>query len=337
MNLPTAQQLNDNEESLALRMIRNHGKRIAQLESRAKAKTNFTNAAGAHVIVGTGNPFNIEDPFTGTAILFPPYAHTSGNYHIFGMTAGVLQWGASADDGKIYFGGGDGWLDQYGLFFLNQEGQVSFLDTANGDNINMFSDGSDDLVLKNSVGGALGTGGVRIEIDDVSHNVLNFYFDSEGNITIPGAYQIDGGGTAFPIQNSESILGGTFTITGAANVFQDTGLSVALPSAGTYRITGNVRGNLRGNAGTTWWLTAKLYNSTDAADVANSERIVVLTNVNTVLLQQTCPIDAVVTVAAAKTIKLYAARDGAGGPSWTNSAIESNSAGRTVLSYEKIG
>lgn len=325
-SLPTADQLNNNEESTLLKEVRRLNKRVTQLEGRANAKTNFANAAGAHVIVGTGNPFNIEDPFTGTAILYPAYADASGNYHIFGMSAGRLQWGANSDNGKIVFGGGDGWLDEFGLTFKNQEGFVQFLDSAGQGTMFMYSDGGDWLVFENSGGGK----GITFLLDDASHVVKQFDFNPDGEIVIDGD-------VIYPVQNTESVLGGTFTITGTAGTFQDTGLSVTLPAAGTYRITGDVRGNLRGNVGTTWWLSAKLFNSTDAADVTNSERIVVLTNVNTILLQQTCPINKIVTVTASKVIKLYAARDGVSTPSWTNSAIESNSAGRTVLSWEKIG
>lgn len=329
MPLPTPKQLNDNEESLLLSQLRNLMKRVSQLEGRANARTNFTNAAGAHVVVGVGDPFNIEDPFTGTAILFPAYAHASGDYHIFGMNAGVLQWGASATDGKIYFGGGDGWLDEIGLEFLNQEGQVAFQDTSGDPTMSMYAAGDNWLEFANQFGGT----GIRFNLDDAVHVVTEFIFDPNGQIRIDGD-------VIYPIQNSESVLGSVFNITGTAGTFQDTGLSVTLPSAGTYRIHSNARAQLTANGGagtTAWWISIELYNTTDAAVVANSERLAVLTAANAQQFQMTCPLDAVVTVAASKTIKLYACRNGNGTPAWTTSNIESNSAGRTVLSYEKIG
>jgi hypothetical protein len=131
-------------------------------------------------------------------------------------------------------------------------------------------------------------------------------------------------------------LTGTFSISGAAGVFQDTGVSVTLPSAGTYKLTANARCSLTGNVGTAWFIVIKLYNSTDAADVTNSERMAVrdVTGNN---VQLTAPIDIIITVAASKVIKLYAARDGLGSPSWTTSNITSDSSGRVNLSYEKIG
>ena len=326
MPLPTPEQLNNSEEITLLQEVRRLMKRVAQLEGRANARTNLTNAAGAHVVVGTGNPFNIEDPFTGTAILYPAYVHTSGNYHIFGMNAGVLQWGASANDGQLYAGGGDVIINQYGILFRNQQGELIFQDTSGGSTMEMYSDGDNWIVIKNGFGGK----GLSLLLDDAGHVVKQFDFDPTGEIVIDGD-------VIYPVQNSESVLGSAFSITGTAGTFQDTGLSLSLPSAGTYRITADVRGRLTGNAGTAWWLTAKLYNSTDAADVADSERLIVLTATTAMQLQMTCPISKVVTVAAAKTIKLYAARDGTGTPSWTASSIESNTAGRTAMSYEKIG
>ncbi|MFZ5856792.1 MAG: hypothetical protein ACOYZ6_08175 [Chloroflexota bacterium] len=137
-------------------------------------------------------------------------------------------------------------------------------------------------------------------------------------------------------QVGESVLASPFTISGAAGVYQDTGLSITLPSAGTYLINANVRSDLTGNAGTSWWINAKLYNSTDSADVANSERMVVLTNTTGANQQLTAPITVFVTVAASKTIKLYVCRNGTGTPSWTRSNIYSDSNGRTLLSYHCV-
>ena len=138
------------------------------------------------------------------------------------------------------------------------------------------------------------------------------------------------------MQTGESVLGSSFSITGTAGTFQDTGLSITLPSAGTYLIIANIRGVLTGNAGTAWWIESKLYNSTDAADVANSERMTIYANTAALGNQNTSILSAIVTVTAAKTIKLYAARNGAGSPSWTASQIASASNGRTTLSYVEI-
>jgi hypothetical protein len=140
-----------------------------------------------------------------------------------------------------------------------------------------------------------------------------------------------------PIENGSSVLGATFNITGTAGTFQDTGLSVTLPGAGTYRVTADVNVKLTGNAGTGWWITLEFYNSTDAAAVANSERLGILTATTGVQQQIGLSMHKIITVAASKTIKLYAARNGSGSPSWTASDIASTANGRTEMSYERIG
>lgn len=131
-------------------------------------------------------------------------------------------------------------------------------------------------------------------------------------------------------------LASYYGLSGTAGTFYDTGLSVTLPAAGTYRVTADVRSTMKGNAGTLWWISVKLYNSTDAADVSNSERLVVLTASSGVLLENSCSITTIVTVAASKVVKLYAKRDGQTSPTWTNSTVDSDVNGRTSMTYELI-
>lgn len=135
-------------------------------------------------------------------------------------------------------------------------------------------------------------------------------------------------------RNGESVLGSTFSITGTSGTWQDTGLSIALPGAGTYLVQANVRGFGLYTAGTSGFLSAKLYNATDAADVANSERLIIYIDTSAQAHQVTIPITVIVTVAAAKTINLYAKRQTA--TTWTSSQIASDANGRTSLSYKAI-
>jgi hypothetical protein len=135
--------------------------------------------------------------------------------------------------------------------------------------------------------------------------------------------------------NGSATLGATYSITASAGTYADTGLSVTLPQAGTYLVTANVRGALQAT-GTNPSLSAKLYNATDASDITNSERLVVRTGATT-LIEATAVITAIVTVTASKTIALYALRNAGGSPTWTTSDIASGAAGRTTLSYIKIG
>jgi hypothetical protein len=134
----------------------------------------------------------------------------------------------------------------------------------------------------------------------------------------------------------ESVLGSNFDITGSAGTFQDTGLSITLPSAGTYFIYSNASAVLKPTSGTSWFIVVKLYNSTDAADVSNSERMCTLTYTVSDTIELTGTINITITVAASKVIKLYAKRDGTGTPVFTASAIFSDSNGRTNLGYIKI-
>jgi hypothetical protein len=137
------------------------------------------------------------------------------------------------------------------------------------------------------------------------------------------------------ISSAQSSLAAEFTLASAAGTYDDTGLSVSLPAAGTYLLFADVRGVLTGNAGTFWYIAAKLRNSTDAADIADSEVMVVLTSVAAKLTQTTVPITAVpVVVAGAKTIKLYVKRDTDG--SFTTSKVGADANGRTRLSYLRI-
>lgn len=137
-----------------------------------------------------------------------------------------------------------------------------------------------------------------------------------------------------PSVSGSSYLTSDFTITGATTVYQDTGLSVALPAAGTYLIQADVRFRLWMATGTSAAIDVKLYNSTDAADVGNSVRRCAFTN-GTVQIQSTIPLSVIVTVTAAKTIKLYAAATFDG--TLTNPSIAgSSTTGLTALSYIRI-
>ncbi len=134
--------------------------------------------------------------------------------------------------------------------------------------------------------------------------------------------------------SGESVLGSNFTLSAANGTYQDTGLSVTLPGSGTYLIFGGVRGGLKISAGD-GFLCSKLYNATDGADVANSERFVFYTDQLGTLLANTSGFAVLVTVAAAKTIKLYAKRDGTG-TTWVTSLVAGDVNGRTNLGYVRL-
>lgn len=143
----------------------------------------------------------------------------------------------------------------------------------------------------------------------------------------------------FPVRNLDygyTVLGGAFSVAGAAGTFVDIGLSLRLPCTGIYDFSANIRLALTGNAGTVWWMSAQLFNATDGVAITDSERLGVLTAQTGVLFQMTCPINMPVAVFGPKTIKVYVARNGSPGASWTTSTVESNIAGRTTLAYKKV-
>lgn len=138
-----------------------------------------------------------------------------------------------------------------------------------------------------------------------------------------------------PNAAAQAVLAASFQITAANGTYQDTGLSIALPSAGTYIITANVRGDLKTTAGSLAYLVARLFNVTDGAAVAESETVLLLVEVTNQNFQQTAALSVVLTVAAAKTIRLEAMRNGSA-PTWGVSTIASNANGRTRLGYLKV-
>lgn len=131
------------------------------------------------------------------------------------------------------------------------------------------------------------------------------------------------------LASGQAVLSADFTITSASLTYQDTGLSITLPSAGTYIIHADVRAQLATTvAGVS--IAAKFYNSTDGADVANTETLIFYFEETNVTRGATGHITSPpVTVTASKTIKLYVERNGSG---WTSSLIRSDVNGRTRLS-----
>lgn len=153
----------------------------------------------------------------------------------------------------------------------------------------------------------------------------------DARIASAAAWNAKGG----PNAAAQAVLAASFAITAANGTYQDTGLSVALPSAGTYIITANVRGDLKISAGSLAYLVARLFNVTDGAGVADSETVLLLVEVANQNFQQTAALSVVVTVAAAKTIRLEAMRNGTA-VTWAVSTIASNANGRTRLGYLKV-
>lgn len=120
-----------------------------------------------------------------------------------------------------------------------------------------------------------------------------------------------------------------------AGLYENTGLSVPLPGPGLWRVNVDVRYAFSLSTGTQMYMVAKLVNSTDAADVANSVRTLGLTGNPLIGVFGTAPITKFIRTTAAKTIQLHAAWFDA--TTVTFAAIASSSTvGRTEMFYERI-
>lgn len=132
--------------------------------------------------------------------------------------------------------------------------------------------------------------------------------------TLKGLAPLSGGGTVNFLRadvswaeppgagtvNGSATLGGNYTLT---TTQANSGLSITLPSAGTYLVIARVRFLLEGSGGTTeGW--AKLRNSTDSSDLQSESNVV--TNNNGSRLDITATVVVIATVAASKTIQLWA-------------------------------
>lgn len=130
------------------------------------------------------------------------------------------------------------------------------------------------------------------------------------------------------------VLGSTYTISTDNGSYEDTGLSVTLPSAGTYIIWYTARTNISaaGTAGA--FVAVELYNSTDASALANTEEIGAYASTLSTSYYGVPHFTTTAAVAGSKVIKLYAKTVAPG--STTIRTINSDTNGRTNLGYMKI-
>jgi hypothetical protein len=185
---------------------------------------------------------NIEDPTTTTEVFF--VEDTDYNGESFGAgdflignnssTESNVKWDHSEGqlqfrlgttvkaymdtDGTIRAGNGDVWMDEFGLNFRHQEGEVAFED-SNGDigNLSIYSDADNFIVLENSFGAK----GVSFLIDDAAHNVTQIDFTDtgiylfDGNVEIPAGqtYDIDGSPHTHGTSELTNVASGTYTPT----------------------------------------------------------------------------------------------------------------------------
>jgi len=133
---------------------------------------------------------------------------------------------------------------------------------------------------------------------------------------------------------STATLGSTFLITGSSGTYQDSGLTMSLPSAGTYLLSGRILGNINVATGGSAFLSCKFRDTTAGADVANSQTIIACVQPANTTVIVTAPMFSVLTVSGATSVNLYCARNLAS--TYNASEIDSTSAGYTQIGYMKI-
>ena len=169
-----------------------------------------------------------------------------------------------------------------------------------------------------------------------------FFASDSSSVSFVGpctsGYVITSNGTAptcaAPVTStaSQAVLGVTqFDITSTS--YAATGLSILLPSAGTYEVWAEMRQGVQVSASPNGAISTEFYNVTDGAVIANSERLGVVATQNHLAATTTIRMSARITVNGAKTIEVYALRES--GPSYTFSYFYSDGKGRTVIGYEK--
>jgi hypothetical protein len=106
-----------------------------------------------------------------------------------------------------------------------------------------------DLIVDGNLGVGTTTPGAKVEVSgniklsgtSPAYTITNVNNPVNSSDVATKAYVDAAGVRSTTGVNGRAVLPGTFSLTGDAGVYQDTGLSVALPSAGTYFLTGKVR------------------------------------------------------------------------------------------------
>lgn len=163
-----------------------------------------------------------------------------------------------------------------------------------------------------------------------SFTAANITVNAKGLVT---AASNGSGGSAIDNISGQSVLGSSYTIT-ADSTFENTGLSVSIPSAGTYLISFNVREQTLMTTGQ-GYIQLRLFDVTNSAAIANSDRMTYITTTLASNQQAESAYSAIITTAGAITLRLEAERNVLSG-SWSSANITSDTAGYTTLSYVKL-
>jgi len=129
------------------------------------------------------------------------------------------------------------------------------------------------------------------------------------------------------------VIGTTYNIT-ASGVYEATGITFTLPSAGTWSVAVSVRA-LINNSSTQATINIKLVNNASSSDVTNSQLFVARNAVASQNHNGAASRTFIITVSGATTFEIHAQRSSTG--TYTTSQILSDSVGRTSVSYVRVG
>jgi hypothetical protein len=133
-------------------------------------------------------------------------------------------------------------------------------------------------------------------------------------------------------QGSAYLSSTPFNVTSTSG--EDIGLSISLPSAGTYLVQAELRQAVAVSASPSGFIASRFRNTTDSTDIANSERLGIVAPTTGVGYTGTTIMTEVITVAASKTIAVFSLRGA--GPTYTTSQILSDTSGRSRIGYVKL-
>ena len=139
--------------------------------------------------------------------------------------------------------------------------------------------------------------------------------------------------------NGEAVLGSDYIV---STTMTNTGLTITLPSSGTYQVNASVRSTVQlENANTTQgFIVTQLFNTSAGALISNSERLTLYHNVTNTLgtarsIQATSGFGYLITVSGSSTISLQAKKAG-DGTADISAQISSDNNGRSVMNYVKL-
>ena len=157
-------------------------------------------------------------------------------------------------------------------------------------------------------------------------------------ITSVGTATTSGDALSYPWITStasiSSLSSSPYNLTLSNGVFEDVGLSITLPAAGTYLVFADVRSVVKLTIGSGAYIKTKLRNTTDSVDITDSERLGAYIDTTGRQVYGTTTTNEIITVAASKTIKVYASRNA--GTTYATSAIYSDSDGKSRIGYTRL-